>query len=253
MPLAADISNYNPHFADDITHLLALGVRRVQIGLQYPTPGGQLWYGVGPGIAHLQIPLFLAAGFEVECYAESQDITEVWHYVSGPWRLQIRRLWQACEEGFVDADYLRAAFAFMDHFGPSKRAGVYTGRWWWEPRAVALREFDDRDRWLAEYNGQRNLAVTPFDGSGRVVMHQFQGDYVLPSGDKCDLSWYEEDQVETRPLNQGETITVANIIFARLGHVLADDAGETMVEVTSGSPLPTPPGGKQFLVVVVPG
>ena len=60
-----------------------------------------------------------------------------------------------------------------------------------------------------------------------------------PSG-RIDWSKYEgEVVVQTRPLDQAETIQALNQVAARFGSVVADDQGETAVEITGGYPVPT--------------
>lgn len=72
--------------------------------------------------------------------------------------------------------------------------------------------------------------------------HREVGQTTCPNG-RIPWEYYaeqeREDTVQVRALDSGETIAAANEIFAHFGQILADTAGETMVEVVE----PAPPAG----------
>lgn len=67
----------------------------------------------------------------------------------------------------------------------------------------------------------------------------------IPWGEYLPAASTGEEEVQTEPMSQGETIAAANRIFERFGAIIADNAGETCERVT----LPPPPAGYQRVVI----
>lgn len=129
--------------ADDIRHAKQAGMQGAIVGLQYPSDGS--------GIAHQQLEVLIQAGVPiVACYAESQFIGDVWGNVSR-FAPQIPQIYQACEEPFVDRAYIDRGLDFIDALNLGKRAGIYTGAWFWAGKEFE-HWFGDRDLWIAQYD-----------------------------------------------------------------------------------------------------
>lgn len=194
MPLAIDCSNYTGELtSDQVAALYSKRVELIIVGLQYPS---SFYYPAG--VAHQQIEAILNAGhhMDIECYAESQRIQDTWPGVS-MFKPYIKRVWQAAEELHVTPPFLDDAFAFIDGLHLPRRAGVYTGSWFWNAYPFygqAL--YNDRPLWNADYDGIPDLDVgfsPAYGGWARPLIKQFRGstyDFV-PGLGGVDVNWYE--------------------------------------------------------------
>ncbi len=120
--------------------------------------------------------------------------------------------------------------------------------------------------WVAWYpfDGQpRGRALSVIEGGWDTnAIHQYSGNGHIPGIgyeldlDEADRSLFEtapiiptpqEDEMQTAPLDQGESIAAFNSIALRLGQVIGDEAGETVEVVTAPAP---PPGYKRYVFTV---
>lgn len=166
--MIVDIDNHEGHLTGtDILALKQAGVRKVIVGLQYPRSP------FPPGAAHQQIGALINAGFEIECYAQSQHIADVWPRVS-QYSQHIDRIWVACEEPHVNRRWIDEHLDFIDGLG--KTAGIYTAKWFWEQQEYE-HWFGDRPLWAAQYDDSADAdAFTPFGDWGSCTMKQYSGD-----------------------------------------------------------------------------
>lgn len=194
MPLAIDCSNYTGEItARQIEALYSEKVELIIVGLQYPSDPR---YPVG--VAHQQIEAILNAGhrIEIECYAESQNIQDTWANVS-MYQPYIKRIWQAAEETHVTPAFLDDAFVFIDGLHLPRRAGIYTGAWFWRTYPFyGTDRFKDRPLWNADYDGIADLDIgfsPPYGGWARPTIKQFRDstDEFVPGLQRIDVNWYE--------------------------------------------------------------
>ncbi len=121
--------------------------------------------------------------------------------------------------------------------------------------------------WDAHYDGRTDgfeLPVT-FGGWTRCDIDQYSGNGRIPGiAYELDLNacrndlWdipprnaefvIEEEDVQTRPLDQSETIAAFGSVARDLGLALNDNQNLTWVEVIEGSPVQAPEGGHVYLV-----
>lgn len=192
-----DISNYSgPITAQNVADWKAGGIEMVIVGLQFPNPP------YPKGVAEQQLWTLVNGGMRVECYAESQSIKYAWGFVR-QFQPYIERIWVAAEEEHVDEEWLDSELAFIDSLGLPKRAGIYTGAWWWQWQPFRT-SYADRPIWLADYDGY----LTPIDNWPYVTIWQHTGSTSFKGVDMVDLNEHFEltDFVE-EPMTAEERIS----------------------------------------------
>lgn len=249
MPLAIDVSNYSgPIEGDRARALLDAGVRRVVVGTQYPRPP------YPPGVAHRQVPALLEAGLEVHIYVYlwlaadgGMQVRDALARVQR-WSGRLGGLWLDVEDTTAEAlspaerlAAVRAAIEAARDAAPAIPTGIYTARWYWREAMADTDACSSLPLWVAQYDGQRDLAFTPFGGWQRAAMKQYAVDTSIAGVPNVDLDWYEEP---VRPLSEAEF----GLAFAALYRGLTPQ--QLPFDVRWGTPTREPDGGEVHPLVI---
>jgi len=197
--LAVDMSNYTSQLTSAaLEGLKSAGVGHVIIQAIDPPAG------YPAGRTREQVQACLAAGLTVDAYVwlwfdlDLSDVQRKLRLLDG---LSIRQVWldvedtaavkydQPATEAKI-AQALAACDAYQTTSG--RRAGVYSGRWFWTDRRYAANStsFSDRELWDANYDDVADAAFgfAPYGGWQRVAIKQYRGTSVLAGIGGLDLN-----------------------------------------------------------------
>lgn len=168
--LIMDFDNYDGELTtEDIVACKRAGMQGAIVGLQAPAPP------YPPFVAYQQIEaLYRASVPIVACYAQSQHIRDTWPLVA-PFRGLIPMVYVTAEEPHVNREWLDSNLWFIDDLGLERRAGIYTGSWWWQAQPFAG-EYRDRALWAAQYDGNPDAEqFVPFGAWRYCELKQWNG------------------------------------------------------------------------------
>lgn len=186
-------------------------------GVDFSEWGGPLaaetvvaWKGLGIRFAivqysrrmtqHLEV-LAQVGGLDVEAYVYLYWVQDQWgqtpqqrtrnalNLLQGS---SVRRLWLDCEDSEqpFDEAQLWECVTICNQAGI--QPGIYTGRWWWVPRASNSQLFAELPLWHAEYVDVPDFdSFVPYGGWTRPTIWQYQGTTTL-AGHSVDLIVMEE-------------------------------------------------------------
>lgn len=207
--LAVDVSNYSGPISEEQARCLrAQGIEHLVAGTQ------------APNITRAQLAAAGMAGISTDAYVYlywrrdvREEVAQARGVIAG---FPIGRLWLDCEDdagGLAPSEVVDRILAAVEACG-STPAGIYTGRWWWEPVTANSTRFSHLPLWHAEYTRSAEDrpdfdAFRPYGGWSRPSMWQYRGTTSV-CGLSVDLDLRE---VQSPPLSQAEQDQIDLALF----------------------------------------
>lgn len=212
--LGVDVSNYSG----------AVGVNKFQElkaqGVSFVIPGCQI-DAQGHSYTADQIKDAEAAGLAVPAtyellYWDNDDLNRMTHAMS--FGLPV---WLDCEvtTRLSQGDTIGRIWAAVNFLGASC-AGIYTGRWWWEPSTGNTTAFANQSLWHAEYRPDPFKDFKSYGGWATPTIWQYSNQGL--AGVNCDLNLMADPVTPVLSDQDHIYACVSAAQFVRLGWNLQD-------------------------------